>query len=351
MRFFLISLLSLCLNQLAYAEDSSVQHSVKITTTQGHTQTVEVIEHTFGRIVDTASSTLAAEIPARITSVRVDVGDQVKKGQVLATLDVTDRKLAVTTARSKVKSLQAQHSNQVKVVARYQKLNAQQFIASSMLEQAQTQEIALNKSLQAARAQLKQAQYNAHRSRIIAPFSGTIQQRFIAAGDYIGIGKPVFKLVGKDNLTAEFNIPETRSARIHIGQEVRMYRAQNSQAIIAHISEYSPAINTRNNSLKVRAHIKDAPASWYPGSSISADIVLEQHEHAVVVPENCVVLRPQGDVIYGIDGNHAQAIPVHTGVHQQGMVEITQGLAAGTSIAQTGAAFLSDKATILVVQP
>ena len=266
-------------------------------------------------------------------------------------MDVTDSKLAVNAARAQVRSLQAQVRNQEKTIQRYQTLNQQQFIATSMLEQAQTQGIALKKSLQAARAQLQQAQQHAHHARIVAPFSGTIQQRFIASGDYIGVGKPVFTLIGAHSRTAEFSIPETRSAPIQLGQEVRIYRNQDRQASIAHITEFSPAINTRTNALTIRAQLAPTATHWYPGNSISLDIVLERHPQAVVVPENCVVLRPQGDVIYRLDGEHVRAVAVHTGVHQHGMIEITQGLAAGASIAQTGAAFLSDGAAISVVQP
>ncbi|MDQ6953657.1 MAG: efflux RND transporter periplasmic adaptor subunit [Mariprofundaceae bacterium] len=334
----------------ADAKDNAPIHRIKITTTHSITQKVEVIEHALGRIEDPTGTTISAEVPARIRQVMVDVGQQVHKGDTLAQLDSTDMYLAVKAAKAKFASAKAQAKNQHAVVKRYATLAQDKFISTTMLEQAQTQAIALKKSVQASQAQLKQAQHNARRTRILAPYDGTVQQRMVAAGDYIGVGKPMFKLVSQAALQVVLSIPETRSRHIHVGTPVRLHLPQDTKITITSIHELSPAIVSRSNALEVRMQL--APQQgWYAGGTVIADLIVASHPQAVLVPEESVVLRPQGDVVYVVDDDHVRAVDVHTGVRKNNWVEITQGLQAGQVIAQIGAAFLSDGALITVTQP
>jgi len=334
----------------ADAKDNAPVHRIKITTTTSITQQVEVIEHALGRIEDPTGTTISAEIPARIRQVLVDVGQQVHKGDVLAQLDTTDMRLAVKAAKAKLASVQAQAKNQQAIVKRYQTLAKEKFISTTMLEQAQTQATALKKSVQASKAQLKQAQHNARRTRILAPYDGMVQQRMVAAGDYIGVGKPMFKLVGQAPLQVVLSIPETRSRHIHQGTPVRLHLPQDKHIVHTSIRDLSPAIVAKSNALEARIQLPQQQG-WYAGGTVIADLIVASHPHAVLVPEESVVLRPQGDVVYVVHGEHVQAVSVHTGVHQHNQVEITQGLQAGQVIAQIGAAFLSDGALIAVTQP
>jgi len=334
----------------AYAEDAPASHTVKITTTMSSTQSVESIEHALGRILDTTSSTIAAEIPARIQSTHVDVGAQVQKGDTLAMLDVSDMQLAVTAAQADVARNQALAKNQHNLVARYRQLAEEKFISTTLLEQSETQLVSLQKALQASRAQLKQAQHNVRRGRITAPMAGTIQQRFVAAGDYIGVGKPMFRIVGQENFTITLAIPETNMRQIHVGTPVRIHLPQDSQIQTATIHEINPAIGARSNALEARVRIPNMP-HWRPGGSVIVDVITATHAHAVVVPEACVVLRPKGDVVYSIAAGRAHEITVQTGEHIRGYVEIINGLEAGVTLAETGAAFLSDGAAVAVTAP
>jgi len=348
MNYLMACLLALSWSITAYAE--APVHSIKITTTLSKTQTVQVIEPVLGRIQDPSDSTISAEIPARIQQVMVDVGSRVHKGDTLAILDSTDMKLAVSAAQAKLATAKAQSDTQDAVVERYQKLFNEKFLSMTMLQQAQTQAVTLKKSVQAATAQLKQAQHNTRRTHIRAPYDGMIQRRMVAAGDYIGVGKPLFQLVGQAELQAILALPETRSRHIHVGLTVHLHLPQDSNIITASISQLSPAIGTHNDALEARIPLPQQQG-WHAGGTVIANIITATHANAVIVPEESVILRPAGEVVYVIENDHAKVALVHTGVHRQGYVEITQGLQAGVRIAQTGAAFLTDGAAVSVVKP
>ena len=90
----------------------------------------------------------------------------------------------------------------------------------------------------------------------------------------------------------------------------------------------------------------DNPGEWRPDATVRGEIVLATHANAVVVPEQSLVRRPAGEVVYVIrDGKAAQRV-VTPGERLDGLVEITAGLAAGDMVAVEGAPYLSDGAPV-----
>jgi membrane fusion protein, multidrug efflux system len=88
--------------------------------------------------------------------------------------------------------------------------------------------------------------------------------------------------------------------------------------------------------------------NWRPEGSVRGEVTLGVNRNALVVPEQALVLRPAGSVVYVIDGNVAKERPVKTGIARDGMIQITAGLAAGETVAVDGAALLSDGAKVNV---
>ena len=333
----------------AYAEEASTR-SVKITTTTSSMKSVEYIEHALGRILDPARTTVSAEIPARVDSVLVDVGQRIEKGDTLATLDDKDMTLALKSAQANLARSKAQEKAQTSLVQRYRKLVKEKFISTTMLEQAEAQAIGFKEAVRTAKAQVKQSRLNLQRTHISAPVSGIVEQRFVASGDYIGRGKPIFTLISDEQLVIAIAIPETKAHDIRVGLPVRLHLPNSHHTITAPISDLNPAIGTRSNALEARIHL-DNPNHWRPGGSVIADIILTTHHDAVVVSESSVVLRPDGDVVYTIQNNRAHAIPVTTGVRNGGDIEILQGLKSNVLLAEVGASFLSEGATVEVTAP
>jgi len=121
----------------------------------------------------------------------------------------------------------------------------------------------------------------------------------------------------------------------------------SNQVISALIDDVSPMIGSASNAFEARVKINN-PGNWRPGGSVIAELIIATHKQAVVVPEECVVLRPAGEVVYVVNGDKVEARSIHSGVRKDGYVEITDGLRAGITLAATGASFLSDGASIQV---
>lgn len=318
--------------------------TVNVTTIVGASRDVEVIERVVGRILDPAMVTVAAEVPARVVRVLVAAGDKVRKGQLLAELDDGDYRTGLAAAAAEIGRLEAQIKAQKRLVQRYRKLAGEKFVSPTMLDQAEADLAALQKSLRAAGAKHDQAGRDLARTKVRAPIAGRVQQRLVAAGDYAKAGAPLFALVAGDKLQISLPVPETKSSLIRVGQEVRLHLPGDAQVVHNVIRQLKPMVSA-NAAFEARVDVAQ-PGGWRPGGSVVAEIVVARHRQAVVVPEASVVLRPVGEVVYVIAAGKAQARRVKTGAHVDGMVEITAGLAAGEVVAVDGAAFLADGAAV-----
>ena len=329
--------------------DQQPARAVKITTATSALRDLEQTQRVLGRILDPRSVTVAAEVPGRVAQVTVETGRRVKKGELLARLDATDLAAARSSAEADLARARAEAAAQTRLTRRYRKLARERFVSATMLDQAEARLIALRKAVEAAKARLTQARHNLARAEITAPVAGTVQRRWVAAGDYIGVGKPMFRLVTDGALTVALPIPETRGAAVRVGTPARLHLPGDDQVVAARVDELTPAVGAASNAFQARVRIAHPPEGWRPGGSVIAELVLAVHRRAVVVPEGCVVLRPAGEVVYLVRDGRVAERKVVTGVRRAGEVEITKGLAPGVTLAAVGAPFLTDGAQIRIV--
>ena len=305
-----------------------------ITVAQAQSRPMQVLEQSVGDVDSATAPKVGAEVAGRIIKVYVDIGDPVKKGQVLAEIDPTDYS-------SDAKRLEAQAVTQRKLAERYRDLARKGFISPSALESYEAQDVA-------AREQYTRASKNLSRARIVSPVDGRVDNRLVSVGDWIDLGKPVFQLSASENLRIRLPFPETVASRIKVGQTVKLSTPTAPGSIVTgKIEQVQQMVGSTARSFDAIVEVKN-PGGWKPGASVNGAVVLEEHTQAVAVPEVSVVLRPVGKVVYAIEnGKTAQHI-VTTGVRQDGLVEILSGLSAGETVAVDGAGFLTDKAAVSV---
>ena len=177
----------------------------------------------------------------------------------------------------------------------------------------------------------------------------------MAAGDYVKVGDPLFKLVGTGRLHAHLPLPESASSTIRPGLKVRLSAASSpDQAIEAKIDEIRPTVGAQNRALDAIVKF-DNDGSFRGGGSVNGRIILAVRDKALTVPEQSVVLRPAGKVVYVLaeQGGKllAQQRPVETGIRQDGYYEILKGLQAGDRVAVDGAGFLTNNAAVMLPKP
>lgn len=311
-------------------------------------QPLEATESAVGSVENIFDPLIAAEVAGRVTRVLTEVGNTVQPGQLLAEIDSVDLAIQRRSDAAELARLQALLANQERIVQRNQKLVAENFISQNAVEDSVAQRNALREQLAGARAQLDANQNALNKSRILSPLQGEVEERMISPGEYVKVGDPLFKVVGKQLMRVRLPFPESAAPRLKIGQAVQLYSPLAPDTVLnAHIDEIRPSITETSRALDVIARFQNN-GNFRGGGTVNARVVTSRKDKAVLVPEESVVLRPVGKVVYLVRDGQAEQKVVQTGLRSEGMIEILEGLSGGETIARDGAGFLTQNAKVTV---
>lgn len=320
-----------------------------VTVTKASNKAIEITESSIGSLEGMISPTLASEMAARVLKVHVNAGDQVKKGQLIATLDATDYIMQRNEARAEVARLEALLQNQSKIVERNRTLVDQNFISQNALDNELAQKNVYQQQLTAAKARVASINHNSSKSKVYAPVSGIIETKPVDTGDYLRVGDPIVQIVSKQVLRAHLPFPESIGPKLKSGQKVYLSTPGSQSSIETTIRELKPQIKEGNRTIEVIADVA-AAEGWQPGASVKGTVVIDEQSATIMLPEQSLVLRPAGEVVYIVRDGVAHQAMVKIGMSQSGQVEIISGLKPDDVVVVDGAGFLTDQAPVNIVQ-
>jgi RND family efflux transporter MFP subunit len=268
----------------------------------------------------------------------------------MAQINAQDAKLAIQASLSEVKRIETLLANQKRTTARYQELREDNYVSQSMLEDALANERVLQEQLKAAKANMAIHEHNLAKTKVTAPIDAFVDKQISSEGAYVRTGDPIFQIVTTGLLRARLPFPESMASHLKPRLTVRLSTPTSpNDMITAKIKEIKPMTSTTSRALDAIVELNNTGA-WKPGSSVKAIVVLATKPQALMVPEQSIVLRPAGKVVYIIENNKAKQMIVETGLKQNGLVEVIRGLTGQETIAVDGAGFLSEGTAVKVQQ-
>lgn len=316
-----------------------------ITVTQAKKQAIDITEQAVGSLEGLTNPTVSSEVAARVVRMHVNTGQTVKQGQLIATLDATDYSLQAYEAQAEVARIEALLANQSKIVERNQVLLGKKFISQNALDNDTAQQNALKEQWKGAKARLDSIQHNSNKTRVYAPAAGKIEKKLIDDGEFLRVGDPIVLIVSSQLLRAHLPFPEQIAAKFKPGLTVHLSTPTSEQTVNAVIHELKPMITEGSRSVDVIADVTNAPG-WQAGASVDGTVVLGTQAASMMLPEQSVILRPAGEVVYIVRGERAYQAIIKTGVRQNGLVEIVSGVSENDVVVVDGAGFLTDNALI-----
>ena len=312
---------------------------------------------------------LGPKVAGRLTTLSVDLGDHVRRGQVLARLSPTDFELRVRQAANALQQARAQlglpadgpprvvdpaDTAVVKQAAanltqaqltrdRMARLLEQQLIPQQDFDAAtaalQVAEARHQEAIETARtrqallgqrmSELEIARQQLRDSAITAPFDGRIRERQAGVGDYVAAGQTVVVLVRVHPLRLRLEVPEREAAGVRGGQAVRLTVEGDPGTHEGRVARISPAIREESRTLLVEAEVPNPDGALRPGTFAKAEIVTVADEPAVLVPTSSVVSFAGIEKVIGVADGKAVEKRVKTGRRAGDRVEILEGAAAG----------------------
>lgn len=321
-----------------------------VTSHRVQTMAMDLTEETTGSLEALVDPKIAAEVTGKVLRMEATPGRAVRQGQVLAVLDPTDASIALRADGAEVRRIEALSNQLTKLTERQEQLVAKGFLSTNAGEDVRAQRDALKAQLEAARARLESSERNFAKTRITAPADGVIDSQIASVGDYLRPGDPVYTLIANGKLRAHLPFPESSIGRIKRGTLVRLTSPQIPGRVYeGRISEIRPGISAGARSMEAIVELEN-DGSLRGGGSVDAQVIIARKPQALAVPEQSLVLRPAGQVVYVIQNGKARQQIVQTGARQAGMIEITQGLQGSEEVALEGAGFLTDGAPVTLKQ-
>jgi len=326
-----------------------INSQIVVSTTFPSKQEINEEENLMGLIYSKSSPSLAVEVSGRVVEIIADVGDEVKAGDILAKIDSEKYNLQFSQAKAEIARLSALLVNKELDLQRAEKLFKDNLVSEEMMDRTKADFNALKEQMNAADAQLRNANRLIEETNIKAPIESEVAIKHIDAGDYVQPGMVVYELVDTKNLKVDLSFPEYLSPKLKKGLEVRITSPTNpDEIVISKIKDIKPNIDSRNKSLTTIIDFEN-PGTWLPGASSRATVVFSKFENAIVVPQISVVRRSIGEVIYVVKGDSVKETPVKTGLRKEGYIQILEGITLNDEIVKDGAGFLADSSIIEIV--
>jgi len=283
-----------------------------------------------GAVAPWQEASIGAQIGGyQLIDVRVNVGDRVKKGQLLARFDPA-------LLQADEAQLQAGYDQAEANLKRAETLGSGGALSAQDLLQART----LAKT---AAAQLASKQLQLRYTEVLAPDEGTISSRAATLGAVASVGQELFRLIRQNRLEWRGELTAQQLAQIKPGQEVTLSLPEGTTAT-AHVRQTAPALDSQSRLGVVYADI--VPGSQARAGMYADGRVVLRESPALAVPAESVVIRDGRSFVAtvsevaGVPRVRMQAVTV--GRRQGGDTEITQGIGAEDQVIVQGAGFLND---------
>jgi membrane fusion protein (multidrug efflux system) len=303
-----------------------------------------------GQLLARDRATIAAEVGGRITAVEIYEGRGVEVGDVVLKIDPERRELEVKRARAELEGARANFLDGQREWRRFRALKEKDFAAQARLEEAEAELAAARSRLGASEAQVGVAERALADAEVRAPFAGLVADRMVSVGEYVQTSQPLFELVALDPIEVEFHLAEIDSARVHLGDTVRVLVAPfPDEAFPATVTFISPVINPRSRTLRVKGRIDNGDGRLRPGLFARADLGVSERKGVTLVPEEAILQRADGAVLFRLgEGDFVERLVVETGTHRQGDIEVVSGIRPGDSVVIRGHAALVDGSRVSV---
>lgn len=283
----------------------------------------------------------------RLQLLMVDVGDRVKKGQVLAKL--SPGTLEADLAASKAALLEAEASAREagQTAQRVKTLQGSEALSPQAIDQALAADAAAQARVAAAKARVQADSLRLSYTQITAPDDGVINARIATPGALVQPGQELFRLQRGGRLEWRAEVPGAELAQLKAGQLVRV-QPSGAPPVEGRIRRVAPQIDAQTRNGLVYVDLKGNEA-LRAGLFARGDFVLGEAQ-ALTLPQSAVLLRDGFSYVFRIDGAKVRQTKVQVGRRSGDRVEVRSGLTAGAAVVESGVGFLADGDTVRVAQ-
>ncbi len=279
------------------------------------------------------------KVSGYVNLIRVDIGDRVKTGDLIATLEVPELSDQLASAVAAQQHAEADHAIAHLNSDRLQGVNRSQpaLVAQQDLDDASSKDSATAAAVASAKADADRYSALMSYTRITAPFNGVITKRFVDLGSLIQAGtssssEPLVELAEDDLLRLRFPVPELETPRIHAGEEVQVSVDSLHRSFSGKIVRDAWSIDRSTRTMITEIDVPNQDGRLKAGMYASITLPLEEARGVLAVPLQALSHGDHPSVtIVGEDGT-VEERTVSVGLRTAELAEIKSGLSGGERV-------------------
>jgi len=294
-----------------------------------------------GEVTPAYNSDVKAEVGGKIREIHVQVGDFVKKGGLLVTIDDTDLLTEKRSAETDIEGAELSVNKNRGNYERAESLFKQKLISKEVFDNLKADMEISENTLDKAKARLQIVMDKLAKTKITAPVDGTVLEipvtegSVVVAAASVNSGTVLMTFADLSQLLIESHVNQVDAPRLVRGQEVEVNMSDTTDTPVkARIEFIAPLAVVKNNikGFKVEALIEDAEDRLKPGMSVSMNVPVGAAQQAVSVPVSAVFKESKQNIVYVRKGGSTEKRKVTVGVNNLSFVEIKSGLDEGEEI-------------------
>ncbi len=316
---------------------------------------------------------LFAKVSGYLSDVRVDIGDHVKAGQVLAVIDVPEmvqelaeanaqletKQRALETARWQVEHSKADLALQEITFRRQGTLNKDQWVSNQAVDDARGKNDIARADLGLAEANRDQAAAQVDMAtatvaktkallaytQIVAPFDGVVARRMVNRGDLVQAATAtrttpsagaLFTVQRIDTIRVFCDVPENDVPNLHVGDPAIVKPSGfDGKPFIGKVTRFSLRLDPETRNMRTEIDLPNPEERLYPGMYAEVSLEMIRRPDALTIPAAAVGSDADGKFAYTITDNRVTRLAIKTGLTDDSRVEVTGGLSEETPMVTT----------------
>lgn len=324
-----------------------------------------------GNLEASATFTVSPKVTGRVESISVDIGDAVKRGDVLVILDAAEFEQALAQAEAnrlvaKANLAQAKSLLEItqRAMERAEALRTRGVTSDAELDAAKSDFLAKEAGvavyaaqLSRVEAELESARIRLGYTRVQALWSGEdsqslVAERYVDEGQTVAVNSALLKIVEVGSLSGVFFVTEKDYANLKAGQVVTLITdAYPDETFPSTIARIAPVFQESSRQARVELTVPNADGKLKPGMFIRANVEVDRVENATIIPHDAIVKR---DNVFGVfqvssDRQSATWSPVTIGIREGQLVEVS-GNAIEGEVITLGQQLIDDGAAIRIAE-
>jgi RND family efflux transporter MFP subunit len=283
-----------------------------------------------------------AKVSEKIVKIYKQVGQKVKKDEVIAEQYNEILKQTLEMAKAGLKSAESQFALAKQNYDRMKKLYEQKAVSPQQFDQTESQMQTAEAGLDQARSQLKQAEENYENSFIKAPFDGVVAAINFEENQMVSAGQPAAQVVNSKSMKAKLSVTGVDANKVKLGQPVEIeFPSIQNKIYSGKVVRINEAFNPVTNSLEINRK---------ENVNVVPEIAVQQQTEVIINKKTGVQEPVRKYFVFKIVDGKAKLSEVEVGITSNGRIEVTKGLEQNDQVVIVGQNIVKDGNSVKIIE-